>query len=137
MLYNCVFREINKIKKKQQDDAIATAFDILSGGSSDSKSSLIYGKSIEEKGDEFELNVFGQSKYWSISEKVTKYATVRRVKELYKDAAGIDTPVDIVLFSKGKQLSCYVCVSPLTIMIEQNIKYTFILNKRKHWGIMV
>jgi len=59
----------------------------------------------EEKDDQFELNIFAQSKYWHIKQKVTRNTKIRRVKELYKDTAAIDTPIDdIVLISKGVTL---------------------------------
>lgn len=132
MLYNRIFREINKIKKEQENNSIQAAMQNLGqsnqnnnynnqGSSSSSKSSLSYGKQIEQKDGEFELNIFGQSKYWTIKEKATKNTTVRRVKELYKDAAAIDTPVDdIVLISKGVTLASDKTLGQIGITNERH-----------------
>eukprot|EP01084_Bolivina_argentea_P306572 529780_1 len=54
----------------------------------------------------FELQLFGQMKYWKILEKVNANTTVRRVAELYKAESGVGTDVEsIVLISKAKVLN--------------------------------
>eukprot|EP01084_Bolivina_argentea_P222350 376361_1 len=62
--------------------------------------------SNEQKINEFELNFFGSSKYWTIHEKVNQNVTVRFVKALYKAEAGVTGDINsFYLMSKSKRLS--------------------------------
>eukprot|EP01083_Nonionella_stella_P109552 319577_1 len=70
-----------------------------------SRGNIIETKLNVEEETYFELNIFGQSKYWRIDEKVTKHTTIRRVVELYRIQSAVNTAVETIhLISKGKVL---------------------------------
>eukprot|EP01084_Bolivina_argentea_P290330 498669_1 len=61
----------------------------------------------EHKQKGFELQLFGQSKYWKIPQKVNANTTVRRVKEIYKAKYGVGTNINdiwLINISKCKRL---------------------------------
>eukprot|EP01084_Bolivina_argentea_P315660 546926_1 len=95
MLANRVYREFKKIKEEQVKKATSKAA---------AKVGYIPPPDEhEQKG--FELQLFGQSKYWKVPQKVNANTSVRRVKELYKAESGVGTNIDdIYLISKAKVL---------------------------------
>eukprot|EP00483_Globobulimina_turgida_P002334 UN02336 len=59
----------------------------------------------DEKAQTFDLNIFGQSKYWSIKKKATRNTKVSTVARLYKNESGVSTAIeDIVLIARTKIL---------------------------------
>eukprot|EP01084_Bolivina_argentea_P290329 498668_1 len=89
----------------------------------------------EHKQKGFELQLFGQSKYWKIPQKVNANTTVRRVKELYKAESGVGTNIDdIVLISKAKVLPAHSTLGQCGIT---NKKHLITVKFKAHGGSFV
>eukprot|EP01084_Bolivina_argentea_P315658 546920_1 len=112
MLANRVYREFKKIKEEQVKKATSKAA---------AKVGYIPPPDEhEQKG--FELQLFGQSKYWKVPQKVNANTSVRRVKELYKAESGVGTNIDdIYLISKAKVLPDHSTLGQCGITNERHL----------------
>eukprot|EP01084_Bolivina_argentea_P121860 215974_1 len=96
MIANRVYREFQKVKEKGPK------------------------QKEEEKG--FELQLFGQSKYWKVPQKVNPNTTVRRVKKLYRAESGVESHLDtIILISKAKILPNHATLGQCGITNERHL----------------
>eukprot|EP01084_Bolivina_argentea_P066943 122029_1 len=70
----------------------------------------------------FELQIFGQSKYWRIYQKVNADTTVKRVKELYKAESGVGTRlINISLIARAKVLPDNATLGQCRITNERHL----------------
>eukprot|EP01084_Bolivina_argentea_P271399 461792_1 len=95
MLAAKIWRAFKKIKDEQTKKAAKKAVAGLGGA--------VEVRLDNDDEKTFELNVFGQNKYWNFKDKVSENTLVRTVKQLYKNESGVvSTLENISLYAKGK-----------------------------------
>eukprot|EP01084_Bolivina_argentea_P121862 215977_1 len=120
MCANRVYREFRKIKeedRKRKNEEIEEK------------------KRNNHEEKEFELNLFGQNRYWKIPQEVNANTTVRRVKELYKAKSGVGASIDdIVLKTMGKIMVDNTTLRQYGII---NQKHNILVDFKTHGGCFV
>eukprot|EP01084_Bolivina_argentea_P144494 253500_1 len=129
MLSNRLYRELKKVKEKQLKEATARAVEKIGYVAEDN----------EQK--EFELQMFGQSKYWKFDKKVNKNTSIRFVKALWKAEAAYTASISsFYLIGKRKTMSNNKTLGECGITNERrvlNVQFTFTSNVSDDFSMIV